>query len=68
MDLYFLEKSAQMFFKMCENHPELCPHDFVWCLSVTKKDESGKLYKFEHYKCNICGKEEIKKKELENNI
>ena len=42
MTINFLEKSAEMFFKFCKMHPELCPHDFEWYLSG-QRNENGEL-------------------------
>lgn len=50
MNLYVLEKAANIVFAMCRQHPELCPHDWEW---VSTNMNTG----VERYRCNICGKE-----------
>lgn len=34
MDIQYVEFAAELFFKMCREHPEICPHDYHW---ITKK-------------------------------
>ena len=48
MDLSTLERAAYIVFAMCEQHPEICPHDYEWEWTNTKTKE-------EHYKCILCG-------------
>lgn len=59
MNLYQLEYAAQILFKMLENHPEICPHDYEWIGSLTKDG-----IKIESYRCQICGKTITKEKQL----
>ena len=54
MDLQTLEKAARIIFTMCEQHPELCPHDWQW-IWTSAPDENGK--RVAHYKCSLCGSE-----------
>lgn len=53
MDLYTIEMVAIKVLQMWRNHPELCPHDYHWTWSQGEE---------EHYKCEFCGHEEIRKK------
>ena len=39
MDIQYVEFAAELFFKMCREHPEICPHDYHW---ITKKDNVRK--------------------------
>lgn len=55
MDLSTLERAAYIVFAMCEQHPEICPHDYEWEWSKTNEN-----IKEEHYKCKLCGKEFVK--------
>ena len=50
MDLAMIEKAAYMFFEMCRQHPEICPHDWEWEWTDTRIGER-------HYKCLFCGEE-----------
>ena len=56
MDLHMLEYAAEIVFRMCREHPEICPHDYSW-YKTTPSDEDGKRLK--HYKCGICRHELI---------
>lgn len=51
MNLYTLEICANKFLEMCQNHPELCPHDYHWDGSI--KDCAGNVV--EIYVCGLCG-------------
>lgn len=53
MDINSLELAANIVFKMCREHPELCPHDSQFTHSVQHKDGSVTKY----YACQICGRE-----------
>lgn len=53
MDIYHLEYAARMFFKMCQAHPEICPHDWEWRSS--KLYENSKQVEKEEYFCKLCG-------------
>lgn len=54
MDLSMLEKAAEIVFKMCREHPEICPHDYHWRSTTTDK-ETGK--RISCYHCQLCGDE-----------
>lgn len=58
MELGQLEHIANMFLKFCEQHPELCPHDYIWTGSG-KVDENG--YRDAYYVCGICKHEHVEK-------
>lgn len=53
MDIHNIEYAASMFFKMCQVHPEICPHDWEWRSS--KYYENSKRIKQEEYFCELCG-------------
>lgn len=57
MNLNMLEKAAYVVFEICRQHPEICPHDYEWHWT-SAPDENGK--RVEHYKCNLCGREETR--------
>lgn len=54
-----IEIAAQMFFAMCIEHPELCPHLYEW--KWTKHLDGGREER--HYKCQVCGHELVEIKE-----
>ena len=58
MDIKEIELAAKMFFKMCEEHPDLCPHDLHWTGAKTKYTDDKRITE-NKYKCGICGKEII---------
>lgn len=45
-----LEYVADILFKLLEEHPELCPHDYRWIGSTMNKGEV-----IDRYECNVCG-------------
>lgn len=53
MDIHQLEYAANMFFKMCREHPEVCPHDWKWC-------ETNYVNRKHTYRCNLCGQESFR--------
>lgn len=55
MDIYNIERAAEIIFALCRNHPELCPHDYGWVWS--KNLDDGKQES--HYECRICGHETV---------
>ena len=57
MDVYMLEYAAEILFRMCREHPEICPHDYRWSYSM-KSTEEGKLES--HYTCSLCGREDVR--------
>ena len=63
MDIHMLEFAAHTLFRMCKEHPEICPHDYHWSYS-SKSTEEGKLEK--HYVCSLCGHEDIRIEDEEN--
>lgn len=56
MDIEYIEHAARLFFEMCRNHPEICPHEYRWTMTETMKDGS----EMDHYKCQLCGNHIIK--------
>lgn len=40
MNLAMLEKAAVVVFAMCREHPEICPHDYIW--SGSRMLDNGK--------------------------
>ena len=57
MDVHMLEYAAEILFRMCREHPEICPHDYNWSGSM-KSTEEGKLEN--HYTCCLCGREDVR--------
>lgn len=58
MDLCYIEKAADIVFRMCQQHPEICPHDYSWI--KTRTLENGKEER--HYRCGLCGDEIVMEK------
>lgn len=57
MNLDDLELAANMFFRLCKEHPEICPHQYdrpKW--SGTNAD--GKWER--RFVCEVCGTEIVK--------
>ena len=54
MDIMQIAYATELFFKMCREHPEICPHDWEWHWT-SAPDENGK--RVEHYTCRLCGNE-----------
>lgn len=52
MDLHDIERAAILFYQMCCEHPEICPHDYKWKLSRT--DNEKKIITI-IYECQLCG-------------
>ena len=52
MDLHDIERAAMLFYQMCSEHPEICPHDYVWKLSKT---DNEKKIATNTYQCQLCG-------------
>ena len=59
MDISYIEYAAEMFFRMCREHPEVCPHDYRWTGTRTLKDGREE----HHYKCQLCDNRFIEIKE-----
>ena len=57
MDVHMLEYAAEILFRICREHPEICPHDYSWSCSM-KSTEGGKLEN--HYTCRLCGREDVR--------
>ena len=57
MDVQMLEYAAEILFRMCREHPEICPHDYSWIYS-REFTEDGKLEN--HYICRLCGREDVR--------
>ena len=65
MDLHYIEYAANMFFRFCQQHPDLCPHDwnFSWCRNDSDTTKTS------GYICGLCGKEkaiQLERKENES--
>lgn len=61
MDLRQLEYAAEILFRMCREHPEICPHDYHWSGTTTDKANNVEI---KRYVCGLCGKELKEKIEL----
>ncbi len=53
MNIQYVEFAAELFFKMCREHPEICPHDYHW---ITKKDNKDGTETV-NYRCSLCESE-----------
>ena len=62
MDLRYIEKAADVIFRMCREHPEICPHDYSW--RCTKALDNGK--EEVHFVCQLCGNEIVEIQEEKN--
>lgn len=51
MELKQLEYAAEIVFRMCREHPEVCPHDYEWIGSTVDHD-SGTIEN--RYRCKLC--------------
>lgn len=56
MDTRNLELAADIVFRMCRAHPEICPHNYEW---VLEQETEGHLER--HYECTICGNKQTRK-------
>lgn len=55
-----LSRLEQLFTTMCREHPNICPHDYVWLYDMRiGMDEEGQDIWVEHYECALCGKKEV---------
>ena len=63
MDTNQIEMACRIVFRICEEHPELCPHEYRLTSSTKPEEIDGKMYRDVTYKCGICGKEITKKEE-----
>lgn len=61
MGINQIEYAAQMFFRMCREHPEVCPHDYSWTGSTIDKTNGVEI---KRYICGLCGREMKEKIEL----
>lgn len=59
MDLRYIEKAADVIFRMCREHPEICPHDYSWTCTKTLNDGKEEV----HFVCQLCGNKIIKIRE-----
>lgn len=54
MDIKQIEYAATMFFRMCKEHPEVCPHDYDWSGSTIDKTNGVEI---KRHVCRLCGRE-----------
>lgn len=52
MDIKQIDKAAEIIFRLCSNHPELCPHDWEWHRTSFNKEKDVMVQEFN---CRICG-------------
>ena len=57
MDIQMLEYAAEILFRMCREHPEICPLDYRYNCAM-KSTEEGKLET--HYTCRLCGRKDVR--------
>lgn len=55
MDLRQVELAADILFRMCREHPEICPHNYEWMGRRTL--ENG--VKETRYVCTLCDNEKM---------
>ena len=60
-DLVKFEYMSDILFRMCREHPEICPHDYNWSGTVIDKVNGVEIKK---YVCKLCGKELKEKAKL----
>ena len=58
MDTRMIEKAAILFFEMCRQHPEICPHEYSWIWSSAPDPTTNT--REAHYKCGVCGHEIVR--------
>lgn len=46
MDIARIEYAAEMFFRMCRAHPEVCPHDYHWSGSTIDKINNVEIKRY----------------------
>ena len=56
MDTRTMEMAADIVFRMCRAHPEICPHNYEW---TREQQMEGHLER--HYECTICGDKQTRK-------
>lgn len=59
MDINYIEFAANVVFRMCREHPEICPHNYRWRWTSAPKDGKREA----HYICDLCGKEIIEEED-----
>lgn len=52
MDLHDIERAAMLFYQMCREHPEICPHSYEW--KFTRTDDEKEIITTT-YECQLCG-------------
>lgn len=52
MDIHDIERAAMLFYQMCSEHPELCPHSYEWKFSTTDHEKKSITVTYE---CQLCG-------------
>ena len=62
MDNNMIELAAEIVFKICENHPEICPHIYNW-VGDKSAYMDGKNVTLAQYRCGLCKHE---KTEIKN--
>lgn len=53
---YCPEEKLKWLRPICEEHPELCPHNMKWVTAVESNESDIRETK---YRCSLCGKEVI---------
>ena len=56
MDTRTMEMAADIVFRMCRAHPEICPHNYEW---TREQQMEGHIER--HYECTICGDRQTRK-------
>lgn len=58
MDLDDIELAANIVFRMCKEHPEICPHYYEGRAIWSGENSDGKWEM--HYVCELCGTKIVK--------
>jgi C4-type Zn-finger protein len=54
MDIHDIERAAMLFYQMCREHPEICPHNYGSTWKTSRIDHEKKIMTM-IYECQLCG-------------
>ena len=57
MDNNQIELAARIVFRICEEHPDICPHDYHWIKESDIYEIDDQSYRDITYRCGLCKKE-----------
>lgn len=54
-----LNRLEQLFIAVCREHPDICPHDYVWLYDrrIGMNNKGQDIWE-RHYQCCLCGRKE----------